>query len=120
MRKIMNLNEIPITPICTNLRYDGTNSIIYFDIGEIGKRNLPGTIVVLANGRTIHYKSFKKLYNLPTGYSFPYSMTEKDEEIEATLTLKDKSTKDKITLYEEDIRKPMTFNEWEKKILTKE
>lgn len=111
----MNLNEIPITPICTNLRYDGTNNIIYFDIGEFGKRNLPGTIIITANNRTIHSKSFEKLHNLPTGYSFPYLMGEKDEVIEATLTLKDKSTKDKIILSEENIRKPMTFNEWENK-----
>ena len=109
------MNQKNITPICTNIRYDGTNELLYFDIGELRRQNLPGEIVVYSDNKVIHNLKFENLYDLPTGYSIPYKHVKEQEMIIAKLILKDKITEDKLILNKETVRNPMTWKEWEDK-----
>jgi hypothetical protein len=101
-----------IIPICTNLRYDGTNEELYFDIGEIRRQKLPGEIIVYSDDKIIHNLKFKNICELPAGYSFPYKHEKESETIIAKLILKDKTAMDKLILNEETVRRPMSWEEW--------
>lgn len=110
-------NNYPITPICTNLRYDSTNEILYVNIGEINQLNLSGKIQIICDSEIIHDKSFKKLYSLPMCYGISFKNSKKNVVIEAILTLNDKAVKDKIVLNEENSRKPLSFEDWERNVI---
>tara|TARA_R110001583_G_C5420892_1_gene387809 strand:+ start:141 stop:578 length:438 start_codon:yes stop_codon:yes gene_type:complete len=101
-----------ITPICTNTRYDGTNKALNFNIGELGKQNLPGEIIVKSDGEIVYRKKFEKLFDLPMGYAIPYVPKKENEKIETILTLAHETVSDVIILNAESTRNPITWNEW--------
>ncbi len=109
------MEETPIIPICTNLRYDGTNEILYFNIGELRKQNLSGEITVYSDENIIYHLKFDKLFDLPLAYSVAYKRKGKEEVIVAKLNIKDKVAQVKLVLNNETTRKPMSWNEWENK-----
>lgn len=109
----MKADRLPsIVPICTNLRFDGTNEKLTVDIGELRKQNLSGEIVFFSNDSEIYKLKFNKLFELPLCFSIPYKQKYDNEIISVELTLGNKTVTDKLVLTEETIRKPMTWDEW--------